>query len=462
MVGEMRGRVLLVDDELNALKVLSAILRDEGYFVSEAQNVDVAENILAAESIDVVITDLKMPGRDGMQLFDLVTLQYPDVPVIFLTAYGSVDSAVQAVTRGAFYYFIKPPDYKKLKGILARALEQRLLKKEISTLKNQLVLGQGSQGIIGKTPEMLRIFETVAAVKDSVSSVLICGETGTGKEAVARNLHYHSSRSGRPFVAVNCAAMPGGLLESELFGYEKGAFTGAFSRRIGRFEEAGGGTIFLDEIGELELPLQAKLLRVLQEKEIERLGSNRKIQVDFRLICSTNRDLEKEIAAGHFREDLYYRVNVVRVLMPPLRERKDDIPLLTASFLKEYCVRESKSLEISPEVMDVFYRYSWPGNIRQLKNVIERVAVLSKGKSIVVKDLPHELRQFAGLVHAESKSGCIKTFRELEESAIRSALLECKGNKSKVAQKLGISRKLLYKRLREMGVPGAGGEGGFL
>jgi len=452
MAGEKRGRVLLVDDELNALKVLSAILRDEGYLISEAQNVDVAESILAVESIDVVITDLKMPGKDGMQFFDYLSLQYPDIPVIFLTAYGSVDSAVQAVTRGAFYYFIKPPDYKKLKGILARALDQRLLKKEISILKNQLSLGRDSEGIIGKTPEMLRIFETVAAVKDSISSVLICGETGTGKEAIARNLHYHSSRSSKPFVAVNCAAMPGGLLESELFGYEKGAFTGAFSRRIGRFEEAASGTIFLDEIGELELPLQAKLLRVLQEKEIERLGSNRKIQVDFRLICSTNRDLEKEIASGSFREDLYYRVNVVRIVMPPLRERKDDIPLLTSSFLKEYCVRENKSLEIFPEVIDVFNRYSWPGNIRQLKNVIERVAVLTKGKNIAIRDLPHELRQFAGEVHVASKSTGIKTFRELEEAAIRSALLECKGNKSKVAQTLGISRKSLYKRLREMGV----------
>jgi DNA-binding NtrC family response regulator len=452
MVGEKRGWVLLVDDELNALKVLSAILRDEGYHISEAQNVDDAESVLAEESIDVVITDLKMPGRDGMQFFDFLSLQYPDIPVIFLTAYGSVDSAVHAVTRGAFYYFIKPPDYQKLKGVLARALEQRLLKKEIEILKGKLAMGGESERIIGKTPEMLRIFETVSAVKDSISSVLVCGETGTGKEAIARILHYQSSRSGKPFVAVNCAAMPGGLLESELFGYEKGAFTGAFSRRIGRFEEAGEGTIFLDEIGELELPLQAKLLRVLQEKEIERLGSNRKIRVGFRLVCSTNRDLEKEIVSGNFREDLFYRIHVVRIMMPPLRERKDDIPLLTSSFLKEYCVRENKILEISSDVMEIFCRYTWPGNIRQLKNVIERVAVLAKGKSIAVRDLPRELRQCAEAVHVEPKSSSIRTFRELEVAAIRSALQECKGNKSKVAEMLGISRKSLYKRLREMGI----------
>lgn len=448
MSGVKNGRVLLVDDELNALKVLSAILREEGYQILQAQDVDCAEKLLADEDIDVVITDLKMPGKDGMQLFDYIAVHYPDIPVIFLTAYGSVDSAVHAITRGAFYYFIKPPDYKKLKGILSRALEQRLLKKEIEVLKSRLEMGRKSENIIGATPEMLKIFESVNAVKDSLCSVLICGETGTGKEAIARSLHFQSIRSARPFVAVNCAAMPGGLLESELFGHEKGAFTGATARRIGRFEEAADGTIFLDEIGELEMTLQAKLLRVLQEKEIERLGSNRNIPVNFRLICSTNRDLIREIAKGNFREDLYYRIHVVRINIPPLRERKDDIPLLTSSFLKEYCAREDKSLEISSDVMDLFYLYPWPGNIRQLKNTIERAAVLAKGKIISVRELPDELRQFAGQRGALSRT--VKPLRELEFAAIRSALVECKGNKSKVAQMLGISRKALYKRLSEM------------
>lgn len=442
------GQVLLVDDEMNALKVLSAILKEEGYDIFQAQDVASAQKVLELTEIDTVITDLKMPGQDGMHLFEHISDRYPDVPVIFLTAYGSVDSAVQAITQGAFYYFIKPPDYHKLKSILGRAVEQHRLKKEIETLKSKLELGQQTERIIGKTPEMLRIFETVNAVKDSVSSVLICGETGTGKEAIARSLHYQSIRKGKPFIAVNCAAMPGGLLESELFGYEKGAFTGASSRRIGRFEEAADGTIFLDEIGELEMALQAKLLRVLQEKGIERLGSNREIRVNFRLICSTNRDLSREIKSGNFREDLYYRVNVVRVNLPPLRERKDDIPLLTSSFLKEYCVRENKSLEISSDVMELFQLYHWPGNIRQLKNVIERAAVLTKGSSITVRELSDEVRQFA-LGRAVAGSA-IKPLRELEEAAIRSALLVCRGNKSRVAEMLGISRKLLYKRLREM------------
>jgi len=444
------GRVLLVDDEQNALKVLSAILKEEGYHITQAQDVESAQKVLAANDIDTVITDLKMPGRDGMHLFEHISVQYPDIPVIFLTAYGSVDSAVNAITQGAFYYFIKPPDYKKLKGILVRAVEQRMLKKEIETLKSKLGIGTPLERIIGRTPGMLKIFETIKAVKDSVSSVLICGETGTGKEAIARSLHYQSTRKDKPFIAVNCAAMPGGLLESELFGYEKGAFTGAASRRIGRFEESAEGTIFLDEIGELELALQAKLLRVLQEKEIERLGSNRKIRVNFRLICSTNRDLSREIKAGNFREDLYYRVHVVRINMPPLRDRRDDIPLLTSSFLKEYCARENKSLEISPDVMELFQLYPWPGNIRQLKNIIERAAVLAKGRVISIRELSDEIRQFS--MGRTLAGTAIKPLRELETAAIRSALLECKGNKSRVAERLGISRKSLYKRLREMDV----------
>jgi len=449
MTGRAGGQILLVDDELNALKVLSAILREEGYKVFQAQDVGSAQKFLVDEDIDVVITDLKMPGKDGMQLFEHITAHHSEIPVIFLTAYGSVDSAVHAITQGAFYYFIKPPDYTKLKGILARAVEQRLLKKEIRILKNKLAGEREPERIIGKTPQMVRIFETINAVKDSVSSVLIYGETGTGKEAIARSLHYQGNRRDKPFIAVNCAAMPGGLLESELFGYEKGAFTGATSRRIGRFEEAADGTIFLDEIGELELLLQAKLLRVLQEKEIERLGSNRKVRIDFRLICSTNRDLSRDISSGHFREDLFYRINVVRINLPPLRERKDDIPLLTSSFLKEYCIRENKALEISSEVMNLFHTFPWPGNIRQLRNVIERATVLARGKVITVQELSDELRNFAEGVHPTPR-GAVRPLRELEEEAIRSALFEYRGNKSKVATILGISRKALYKKLLDM------------
>lgn len=446
MPDKPRGKVLIVDDEPNAIKVLSAILRDDGYTVHVAYDVTSAEKILGSEEPDSIITDMKMPGKDGMQFMEYVMDRHPDIPVIFLTAYGSVDSAVHAITRGAFYYFIKPPDYVKLKGMLARAVEQRLLKKELEELRKK-VHGGGAARLIGTTPDMIRILETIGAVKDSMSSVLVCGETGTGKELIARSLHYGSIRYDKPFVAVNCAAIPRELMESELFGYEKGAFSGAVSRRIGRFEEASDGTIFLDEIGELELSLQAKLLRVLQEKEIERLGSNRKIKVNFRLVSSTNRDLSREVAAGTFREDLFYRLNVVQITVPPLRERREDIPLLTAELVRECGLREGKVLAVDDEVMGAFQDFPWPGNIRQLRNVIERAAVLARKNRITLRELPEELRPPS--VVSEKKVG-VKTLREIEEDAVRSALTECGGNKSHAAKLLGISRKALYKRLAEM------------
>lgn len=446
MQGKIHGKVLIVDDEPNALTVLAAILREEGYSVFKAGDAAAAELALEKEDVDTVITDMKMPAKDGMQLMDFITERYPDIPVIFLTAYGSVDSAVHAITRGAFYYFIKPPDYVKLKGILARAVEQRGLKRELETLRKR-VSGGTTARIVGVTPEMVRIFETIEAVKDSMSSVLICGETGTGKELIARSLHFGSVRRDKPFVAVNCAAMPRELIESELFGYEKGAFSGAFSRRIGRFEEAAEGTIFLDEIGELEMPLQAKLLRVLQEKEIERLGSNKKIKVNFRLISSTNRNIPEEIAAGAFREDLYYRLNVVQITVPPLRDRREDIPLLAAELVREYGAREGKVLRLDDEVMQAFLNFDWPGNIRQLGNIIERAVVLAKKDRITIKELPEEVRPYMVLAEARPQ---VRTLRELEEEAIVAALEESGGNKSHAAKLLGISRKSLYKRLSEM------------
>lgn len=442
-----RGKVLIVDDEPNALKVLSAILKSEGYKVFESSNVIQALDLLAKHDVDAVISDMKMPQQDGMQLFEGVMKLYPDIPVIFLTAYGSVDSAVNAISRGAFYYFIKPPDYSKLKGILARAVEQRALKRELASLKKRFSLIDAAHRMIGSAPAMLSIIDTIQAVKDTASSVLISGETGTGKELIARSLHFQSFRHAKPFIAVNCAAMPRSLIESELFGYEKGAFTGAVSRRIGKFEEAAGGTVFLDEIGELELSLQAKLLRVLQEREIERLGSNTKIPVNFRLISSTNRTLVNEIAAGNFREDLYYRINVVELTAPPLRERRDDIPILAVEFLNELCVSRNKLMSLSHDTLEIFMNYDWPGNVRQLRNVIERGVALAKGKKITPKELPDDLFKQAVGVSATCKPS---TLRELEAAAIRDALNVCSGNKSMVAKTLGISRKSLYKKLEDL------------
>jgi DNA-binding NtrC family response regulator len=404
--------------------------------------------MVTAHDVDAVITDLRMPGKDGHTLFEYLLEHFPEIPVIFLTAYGTIESAVDAMTHKAFYYFIKPPDYPKLKGIVARAVEQRRLKREISHLRERLSSDNKRLRMVGRTPEMLRIFETVSAIKDSASNVLVCGETGTGKEVIARQLHYLSCRADSAFVAMNCAAIPRELMESELFGYEKGAFTGAAGRRIGKFEEANGGTIFLDEIGDLDLSLQVKLLRVVQEREVTRIGSNLNIPVNFRLVCSTNRDLATEVRNATFREDLYYRINVVRIDVPPLRERREDIPLLVTEFLKEFCAAENKLLTIPEEVMNIFVSYSWPGNIRQLRNVVERVVVLAQGGKITQRDLPKELLPVA----QPGTSSNVKSLREVESKVVIDALRECRGNKSKAARLLGISRKSFYRKLSDMQV----------
>jgi DNA-binding NtrC family response regulator len=445
-----KKKILITDDEPNAVKVLSAILTEEGYETIGAFNVESAIRVIQDTDVDAVITDLKMPGKSGMQFLDYLTKEHPDIPLIFLTAYGTVESAMHAVTKGAFYYFIKPPDYVSLKGILARAVEQRQLKREISLLKKQLADGLPQPFVMGNTGQMRVVASTLDAIKDSSSSILICGETGTGKELIAQTLHYTSVRKDKPFVAVNCAALPRDLLESELFGYEKGAFTGAVARRIGKFEEAEGGTMFLDEIGELEMPLQAKLLRVLQEREIERLGSNKKIKVNFRLVSSVNHDLKSAIEAGTFRRDLFYRINVVQINVPPLRERKEDLPLLVSEFMREFCAREKKVLKVSDEVMEMLQGNAWPGNVRQLKNVIERAVILARDRVLTPLDLPEEFFADSQGMPLEPERNNQKTMREIKQQAIKDALLQCNGNKSRAAKLLGISRKALYSRLVEL------------
>lgn len=443
-----KGRVLIVDDEANALRVLSAILADDGYHVLISEDVDKAIDLICRDRVDAVITDLKMPGRDGMDFFEYALEYHPDIPIIFLTAYGSVESAVSAMTRGAFYYFVKPPDYHKLKGILCRAVEQRRMKQEIASLKMKLMNEAYPQRLIGHSPQMRRIFDTIESIRDSASSVLIHGETGTGKELIARALHTSGSRRNMPFVAVNCAAIPKELIEAELFGYEKGAFTGAYARKSGKFEEAAEGIIFLDEIGEMELSLQAKLLRILQEREVERLGSSRKIKVNFRLISSTNRDLRKAVAEGLFREDLLYRINVIDIKVPPLRDRKEDIPLLVSAFVDEFCVREKKTLSVTGDVVSAFREHSWPGNVRQLRNVIERLVVLAHDSVIT----PHDLSEEFSLPRKQkvTQHAVIRTLKDMEMQALQDALHACNGNKSKACKVLGISRKAFYKRLKDL------------
>ena len=438
-----KAGILVVDDEPNTRKVLGAIFAGEGYNVFSSPDAAGAIEIMETRDIDVVVTDLRMPGGDGMELFDFVMERRPDTPVIFLTAYGTVDSAVQALTRGAFYYYVKPPDFLKLKKMVEKAVEHRRMKCELESLRAGLARPQGA-GLIGRTEGMLRVSEAIDSVKDTSSSVLISGETGTGKEMAARALHYGSVRGDTPFVAVNCAAIPGGLLEAELFGHEKGAFTGASTRRIGMFEKAGAGTLFLDEIGELPLALQAKLLRVLEEREMQRIGGNRKIRMNFRLVSSTNRDLRAEVRKGSFRADLFYRINVVHIKMPPLRERADDLPVLAAGFLNEYCRREGKRLAMPAEVMGMLQRYTWPGNVRELKNVVERAVVLASGMEVTPEDLPQNISCFR---RRQQPYNAPKTLRELEMQAVKRVLAQCRGNKSRAAKALGISRKSFYRKL---------------
>jgi DNA-binding NtrC family response regulator len=439
-------KVLIVDDEPNAVRVLSVILQEDGYRVYEAMDVDTAIDIILHEEVDAIITDYKMPAKDGYQLFQYVSERYPDMPVLFLTAYGTVESAVSAMMGGAYHYFIKPPDYPKLKTVLARAVEQHVVKKEFAHLKKNASRENNIYALIGKSPAMVGILNIIDAVKDSESSVLLQGETGTGKEVIASNLHFTGKRYSKPFVALNCAAIPRDLMESELFGYEKGAFTGATTARAGKFEEAAHGTIFLDEIGELDLSVQAKLLRVLQEREVERLGTNKRSKVDFRLISSTNRDLKKEVEEGRFREDLFYRINVIQIEVPPLRNRKQDIPLLATEFLNDFALRKNKPHLLSDEVMEVFINYEWPGNVRQLKNVVERAVVLARDEHITLRDLSEE---FLGRCRNMKKIEPVKPLKAIEKQAIQDALLLCSGNISKASRQLGISRKTFYKRMKE-------------
>ncbi len=430
--------VLLVDDEPNATRVLSAILRADKYSVLEAMCVDSALNLMKRNPVDAIITDIKMPGKDGYELFEHVSKHYPHIPVMFLTAYGKIDSAVTALSKGAYYYFVKPPDYQKLKQVLSTAISQ-VRQQADSGLPEAAAPPQSNSEV------MQRVYSTLAAIKDTETSVLISGETGTGKEIIANYLHYQSVRRDRPFVAVNCAAIPRDLLESELFGYEKGAFTGANQSRAGKFEESAGGTLLLDEIGEMDPGLQAKLLRVLQERQVQRLGSNRKIDIDFRLVTSTNRNLLAEMESGRFRSDLFYRINVVHIDIPPLRDRKEDIPMLATRFLNEFSQRESRHLRFSDEIFNVLTAYPWPGNVRQLKNAVERAVVICPGPRVCSSHLPEEIRIFS----CDNKpADGVQPLRSLELQAVQDALNACNGNKSAAAKKLGISRKALYHRLR--------------
>lgn len=443
--------LLIADDEKNIRSGLQLTFEDEGYKVLTAADGNEAWDCVQKNIIDLVITDLRMPGMDGNELIKRVASSYPTLPVIVLTGHGTIETAVETMREGAIDFFTKPVDIDKLSLVVKKTIaasqlaeQNRKLAEEIDKLKRQ----QGYGRIIGKSGKIAQLMQTVNQVASTKATVLITGESGTGKELVAEAVQQLSPRRDKPYIKVHCASLSPSLLEDELFGHEKGAFTGAVAQKKGRFELADGGTLFLDEIGEIDQATQVKLLRVLQEKQFERVGGEKTLTVDVRVICATNRDLYKEMQEGRFREDLYYRLNVVHIEVPPLRERKEDIDLLATSFISTFNSEDGRKIEgFTPQARKALFSYSWPGNVRELRNSIESAVVLSKGKVIDIDDLPPQIRDTGG--------ECTVTFNlpvtmdEAEMRLILETISYAKGNKTKAADLLGIGRKTLHRKLAE-------------
>jgi len=456
----IQPNVLIVDDEKHTRDGLRQLLENE-YDVYVAADISGAINVLEREQIDVLLTDLRLGGEDGMTLIDR-TLKMPRAPVcIMMTAYGSVDVAVEAMKRGAYDFVTKPLNLDKVELLIARAVQGRKLEQENRALRRQVDERYGLENIWGESAALHEALDTIRQVAPSSANVLIEGESGTGKELAAHGIHNLSRRNQAKFVTVHCAALSPQLLESELFGHEKGAFTGAHERRIGRFEQANGGTIFLDEVAEIDPSIQVKLLRVMsEERAFERVGGNQTLRADVRLIAATNKNLETLVREGKFRDDLFFRLNVVRITMPPLRERKEDIPLLVRGFLRHFCKANDKPLlDLTPDAMDALLTYNWPGNVRELRTAIEHGVVMSTGQKITLRDLPMAVRQTAGT----ASPGAISTakaweksspldLRETEKKLIMQALATTNGNVTAAAKKLGISRRTLHRKINEMNV----------
>jgi len=447
----MRGTILIVDDERPSREGLRQSLEDE-FDVYTAGNVDEALNALEADHIDLVLTDLRLGGEDGMALIERI-LQRPKPPIcLLMTAYGSIATAVEAMKRGAYDFVTKPINIDELGLKIARAIKGRQTEQENAHLRQQVDKRFGLENLVGESRAIHGIFDTIRQVAPSRATVLLMGESGTGKELIAHAIHNSSNRNKTRFIAFNCAAFAPQLIESELFGHERGAFTGAAERRIGRFEQAAGGTLFLDEIGEIDSNIQVKLLRALDPGVFERVGGNQSLRADVRLIAATNRDLAALVREGKFREDLYYRLNVVQIHVPPLRERREDIPLLANSFLKEISERDGKAFRpLSPEAMEALLRYDWPGNVRELKGAIDSGVTLSTGNQITVQDLPLTVRStLGGLTVREAGNQDLVNIHDNEIRLIMRALDETGGNRSEAAKKLGISRRTLHRRLKEL------------
>jgi two-component system, NtrC family, response regulator AtoC len=450
----MQGTILIVDDEKHTREGLRRSF-EENFDVYTASDAVEALNVLDADQIDLVLTDLRLGGDDGLQLIDRI-LRRPRPPIcILMTAYGSIATAVEAMKHGAYDFVTKPVNIDELEIKVARAIRSRQTEQENLQLKQQVQERFGLENLIGESQAMHRIYDTVRQVAPSRATVLIMGESGTGKELIAHAIHNLSNRQKTKFVAVNCAAFPPQLIESELFGHEKGAFTGAIERRIGRIEQAAGGTLFLDEIGEIDSGVQVKLLRALDPGVFERVGGNQTIKADVRLIAASNRDLPELVREGKFREDLFYRLNVVQIRVPPLRERKEDIPLLATAFLKEISQRDGKPFRpLSPEAMDRLMQYDWPGNVRELKGAIDSGVTLATGPQITLRDLPATVRGETLDLSPRSESKTDQmNLHDNEIRLIMRALEESHGNRTEAAKRLGISRRTLHRRLRELNLP---------
>ena len=450
----MSIKILVADDEPSHRQMIEAVLAAEGYEVTQAEDGQAAISAIEDRFYDLVIMDIRMPNVDGIQALQKIKQISPDIPVIIMTAYASVGTAVDALKSSAFDYLIKPLDIEELKILVAKALHHHQLEQENIYLKERLNDRFDFSNIIGHSPAMKKLFETMALVAPSEATVIIVGESGTGKELIANAIHQNSPRKDFPFIKVNCAALPETLLESELFGHEKGAFTGAIARKQGRFQLAHNSSIFLDEIAEMAPATQAKILRVLQEREFEPVGGTQTIKVDTRVIVATNKNLEKEIQEGRFREDLYYRLNVITVEVPPLRRRREDIPLLADFFLKHYAEKNRRLIKgFTPRATDLLMRYDWPGNVRELENIIERAVIMARGEMITPLEFPFDLQD----LDVELKESRIdltpgRSLKEVEKVLILRTLEEARGNRTHAAGILGISRRTLQLKLKEYGI----------
>lgn len=451
-----KSTVLVVDDDKNICKMIEIQLRKEKiYTIETASNGEACLKSIRESVPDLVLMDIQMPGIDGIETLKRIRDIEPLIPVVMMSAHGTIEKAVESMKLGAYDFITKPFASDRLSITVNNAMINSSLKREVDELKRELKDRYQFKNIIGQSGVMQEVFRAMEKVVNSSVTVVIQGESGTGKELIARAIHYHNKqRSNHSFVAVNCSALPESLLESELFGHEKGSFTGATGRRAGKFEQSDGGTIFLDEIALMTPATQSKVLRVLQEREFERVGGNELIKVDTRVISATNKNLEEAVKKGEFREDLYYRISVFPIKLPALRERKEDIPLLAAHFLNKYAEQESKEIEaISPDALELLMAYHWPGNVRELENTIERGVVLANPPEIAARDLPTSIRSLGEKKIYESDNKLSSWIEKLEEEALRQALLECEGNISQTAKRLGIGRATIYRKAKKYGLP---------